>query len=242
MMKLKYLCGLLLLGLTACSEEQLSTYEGNHYVHFTPMEDDKPQLTVFNFATQAPLTQEGEVEVGITLWGFQLEQDAACRVSAVNDKTTAIEGTDYATLQPGVVHQGVPTDTYCVTVYRNAELLNTDYTLTLCLDEVDGCKVGPMEYRYATLQVTDRVTQPKWWEQSVAANLGKYSDLKYRVFIIFMDGKILESLDAYTGIEFVRLIADFKSWWKTEWEKGNYHYYDADGQTPLYETIIDAQP
>ena len=95
------------------------------------------------------------------------------------------------------------------------------------------------EYQYVTIQVTDRISCPVWWSQSSAANLGVYSDMKYRVFIIFMDGEILESLDKYTGIEFVNLIADFKAWWKDQWQQGNYQYYDTDGVTPLYETILD---
>ena len=32
--------------------------------------------------------------------------------------------------------------------------------------------------------------------------------------------------DKYTGIEFVNLIADFKAWWKDQWQQGNYQYYD----------------
>ena len=112
-------------------------------------------------------------------------------------------------------------------------------TLTLSLDAVENCLVGPAEYKHVTIQVTDRISQPVWWNQSSAANLGTYSDMKYRVFIIFMDGEILESLDKYTGIEFVNLIADFKAWWKDQWQQGNYQYYDTDGVTPLYETILD---
>ena len=104
---------------------------------------------------------------------------------------------------------------------------------------MENCLVGPAEYQYVTIQVTDRISCPVWWSQSSAANLGVYSDMKYRVFIIFMDGEILESLDKYTGIEFVNLIADFKAWWKDQWQQGNYQYYDTDGVTPLYETILD---
>ena len=115
----------------------------------------------------------------------------------------------------------------------------SEYTLTLSLDAVENCLVGPAEYQYVTIQVTDRISCPVWWSQSSAANLGVYSDMKYRVFIIFMDGEILESLDKYTGIEFVNLIADFKAWWKDQWQQGNYQYYDTDGVTPLYETILD---
>ena len=148
-------------------------------------------------------------------------------------------GIDYAPLTSGIFHKGLAEDTYEVTVYRNEALLNTEYTLTLSLDAVENCLVGPAEYQYVTIQVTDRISCPVWWSQSSAANLGVYSDMKYRVFIIFMDGEILESLDKYTGIEFVNLIADFKAWWKDQWQQGNYQYYDTDGVTPLYETILD---
>ena len=175
----------------------------------------------------------------MTLLGYLLEENATCDISAVGEKSTARSGIDYAPLTSGIFHSGLAEDTYEVTVYRNEALLNTEYTLTLSLDAVENCLVGPAEYQYVTIQVTDRISCPVWWSQSSAANLGVYSDMKYRVFIIFMDGEILESLDKYTGIEFVNLIADFKAWWKDQWQQGNYQYYDTDGETPLYETILD---
>lgn len=228
-----------LLLFCSCSEEELNVYQGSNYVYFTYMEDKGAQEVEFNFATDAPLVREGKVTVKMTLLGYLLEKDATCSLSVVEDKTTAQAGIDYAPLAPGIFHSGAVEDGYEVTVYRDEELLNTDYTLTLSLDEVEGCLVGPSEYKHVTIKVTDAVSKPVWWEQSAAANLGVYSDRKYRVFIIFMDGEILESLDKYTGIEFANLIADFKAWWKEQWELGNYHYYDADGVTPLYETILD---
>lgn len=235
---LKYLVGLLLL-LTSCSEEELKVYHGSNYIYFTYMDDRSQQTIDFNFATEAPLTRDGKVKARMTLLGYLLDKDINCHISAVADKSTAQENIDYMPLKTGTFHKGQPDDTYEVTVLRNRELLNTNYTLTLCLDSAEDCLIGPSEYRYVTINVTDRVSEPRWWEQSAAANLGKYSDMKYRVFIIFMDGKILESLDEYTGIEFARLIARFKNWWKEQWAQGNYQYYDTDGTTPLYETILD---
>ena len=192
---LTYTIFCLLFVLTSCSEEQLDVYNGDNYVYFTYMSDKSPQKITFNFATDAPLLREGTVKVKMTLLGYLLEENATCDISAVGEKSTA-------------------------------------------LDAVENCLVGPAEYKHVTIQVTDRISQPVWWNQSSAANLGTYSDMKYRVFIIFMDGEILESLDKYTGIEFVNLIADFKAWWKDQWQQGNYQYYDTDGVTPLYETIL----
>ena len=58
----------------------------------------------------------------------------------------------------GIFHKGLAEDTYEVTVYRNEALLNTEYTLTLSLDAVENCLVGPAEYQYVTIQVTDRIS------------------------------------------------------------------------------------
>ena len=183
---LTYTIFCLLFVLTSCSEEQLDVYNGDNYVYFTYMSDKSPQKITFNFATDAPLLREGTVKVKMTLLGYLLEENATCDISAVGEKSTARSGIDYAPLTSGIFHSGLAEDTYEVTVYRNEDLLNTDYTLTLSLD-----------------------------------------------------GEILESLDKYTGIEFVNLIADFKAWWKDQWQQGNYQYYDTDGVTPLYETILD---
>ncbi len=235
---LQYLIALLLLPIS-CSEEKLGVYHGDTYLHFTGMDDRSPQTVNFNFATDAPLAFEGTAKARMTLLGYLPETDIRYVVSVVPEKTTAKAGSDYLPLPEGVFHRGRPDDIYEVRVLRNKELLKTRYTLTLCLDKAEGCRIGPSEFRYVTINVRDQVSRPRWWEQSAAVNLGEYSDLKYRVFIIFMDGKILDSLDGYTGIEFTRLIADFKAWWKQEWARGNYQYYDADGTTPLYDTILD---
>ena len=238
-MKSKITCILaFIFVLAACQEEKLEVYHGSNYVYFTYMDNKKPQFIKFNFATDAPLSLEGKVEVKMTLLGYLLTEDAACSVSVVADQTTATPN-NYRPITPGVFHKNKVEDIYEVTLLRDEALLNTDFTLTLNLDHVEGCLIGPSEYKTVNIHVTDRVTMPKWWNQSAASNLGEYSDMKYRVFIIFMDGEILDSLDGYTGIEFTALIADFKRWWQAEWEKGNYHYYDADGTTPLYQTIID---
>lgn len=225
--------------LTACREEQLNVYDGDNYAHFTYMDDKSPQTVTFNFATDAPLAREGKVAVRLTLWGYLPQTDASYRVSVVEEKTTARLHTDYEPLATGIFHAGQAEDVYEVSVKRNEELLHTDYTLTLSLDEMEHCLIGPAGYRQATIRVTDQLTQPVWWNQSAASRLGVYSAMKYRVFILFMKGEILESLDRYTGIEFAQLISDFKSWWQQEWAKGNYRYYDTDGKTPLYETILD---
>ena len=163
---LTYTTFCLLLVFASCSEEQLEVYHGDNYVYFTYMNDKSPQKITFNFATDAPLLREGTVKVKMTLLGYLLEENATCDISAVGEKSTARSGIDYAPLTSGIFHSGLAEDTYEVTVYRNEALLNTEYTLTLSLDAVENCLVGPAEYQYVTIQVTDRISCPVWWSQS----------------------------------------------------------------------------
>ena len=57
--------------------------------------------------------------------------------------------------------------------YYPEALLNTEYTLTLSLDAVENCLVGPAEYQYVTIQVTDRISCPVWWSKRSAGSGSK---------------------------------------------------------------------
>lgn len=216
---------LLILG-AGCREQTIPTYSGDRYVHFEPQKDQSPQVVMFNFATDAPLATAGKVSLRLNLWGDLLEENATYTLRA-----------NGSALQDGVFAAGAATTTYELPVQRDPDLLGTDYTIEVELTSVQSATVAPQKYKTATVHVIDHVQEPTWWKQSKAKRLGAYSDLKYRVFIIFMDGKILESLDDYTGLTFMILAKKFKSWWKKEWQAGRYHYYAADGVTPLYDTI-----
>ena len=232
-----YLFASIILTAVSCQEEKLKTYSGENYIHFSYMKDRTPQKVEFNFAVDAPLSLEGEVGVEMSLWGFLLEKDAPITVSTVDTSTTAVRGRDYDFPRNAVFQKGVPKDIFRILVKSNKDLLETDFRITLHLDKVENCSCGPEEYLIATIHVTDKVSEPKWWKQSIASNLGPYYDIKYRLFIIFMGGKIIKNLDEYSGIQFAKIISDFKIWWKEEWGRGNYLYYCEDGKTPMYETI-----
>ena len=225
--KLLHLLYIALL-LASCSEERLKTYDGQNFMHFSYMADKSAQRVTFNFATQAPLADEADVPVSLSLWGFPFGADAAYRVSADDGRS----------LQ-GAFRAGRATDTLYLHVSRDTELLATHYTLHLTLEQADGCVVGPSDYASATVTIVDSLDEPRWWSQSMAARLGAYSPLKHRLLIIFMGGEVLTSIDRYTGIEFQQLITDFKQWWRRQWDEGRYRYYATDNQTPLYETIED---
>ena len=100
-------------------------------------------------------------------------------------------------------------------------------------DAEDGFVVAPAKYTQVTVTVKDELpNEPVWW--GTTQDMGDYSPVKYRLLNIYL-GKVLADLDGYTNITFKAEALRFKNWWKENW--ASYTYYDADGTTPLYETI-----
>ena len=210
-------------------------YNGDNYVHFTPNSDDSVTAQ-YNFAVSGT-TRETEVEIPIDvrIWGYLPEQDFKCRFSIDREKTTALPG-DYTEPTEMTFRAGCDAGKLLVKVKRRDVLLATDYNIVVVMESADDHIVGPSIYKAVTINVKDDLSRsrPSWWAQTAA--LGDYSDIKYRVFNIYL-GRFLTSISDYTIIEFEAEAKAFRQWWKGQWEAGNYRYYDTDGTTPLYETI-----
>lgn len=230
------LAALALLACMSCKEDTLEVYHGDNYVHFTPGADGNIRAE-YNFATSGTTAEtEVRVPIEIRLWGYLPESDFMF-MTAVSESGTTASPDDYAVPEETVFRKGYHVDTLWVTVRRRQELLATDYTLTVTMTGAEDHVVAPSEYTNATVIVRDRITAaPVWWNTTQA--LGDYSDMKFRVFNIYL-GKYLTSLADYTSITFEEEVAKFKQWWTEQWAEGNYRYYAEDGSTPLYETIPD---
>lgn len=225
--------------LAGCKEDTLKVYHGDNYLHFTPLADRSVQRSELNFATyKSTGEREGRVPVSLTLWGYLPEDDFRYRVSVVAEGSDATEA-DFDAPDFGTFHAGEAVDTLWIKVRRQEELLKTRFGVTLRLEDAGPCVIGPRAYETVRVEVTDRIAEPAWWNQAYAIRLGAYSDIKYRVFNIYL-GRVLTSLEGYTAISLGEEITRFKAWWKERWQAGEYRYYDADGTTPLYETIADA--
>ncbi len=222
----------------SCSEDKLDVYHGDNYIHFSPLDNGNPLSVTYNFALSGNTAQtEADVPLEITLWGYLPEKPFAYSVAVLPDGTTASAG-DFDEPSSGVFRSSLPVDTLFVRVRRNAELLATSYEIKLELTDAEGHVIGPQKYSAASIKVTDSLSEPSWWNLSFANRLGEYSDMKYRVFNIYL-GRVLTSLDGYTAISFSEEISSFKSWWRSRWAEGEYRYFASDGVTPLYDTISD---
>ena len=232
MNRILYIIPILLLAVS-CKEDTLKVYNGDNYIHFTPGINDKVEPE-YNFALDGMTTRETEasIPVEVRLWGYLPLEDFKYNVG-VDDKTTAVES-DYINPGHGVFRAGYHVDTLWVTVKRRQELLSTDYKVVINMkDAEDGFVVAPAKYTQVTVTVKDELpNEPVWW--GTPQDMGDYSPVKYRLLNIYL-GKVLADLDGYTNITFKAEALRFKNWWKENW--ASYTYYDADGTTPLYETI-----
>lgn len=239
--RILYTIGCLCLLLSGgCTEEKIPLYSGDYYLSFTAQENGDPAYIMMNFAKDAPLAEQTRVEIPVTLWGDLFPENVTYDVEVLADGTTGIEGIDYVDVKRGVFPKNKPSGSLLLTVNRNEELLATGFSVKIRLNEGDGYIVGPKKYNTATVYVTDRVSLPSWWGSTgVAMRLGDYYPVKFRLLSIYLDGDQLPTIDQYTNIEFGNIITGFKAWWIEQWNQGKYHYYAADGTTPLYETISD---
>ena len=235
MKKILYILPILLLAAVSCKEDTLDFYNGDNYVHFTPSVNGNPEAE-YNFALDGVTTEETEalVPVELRIWGYLPTADFKCFVS-IDDKKTNAESSDYEIGEAAVFRTGMHVDTLWVKVKRHSELLKTNYRIVINMDSAENnYVVGPAIYKSVEIKVIDKiVSEPLWW--STTSHLGKYSDLKYRLFNIF-SGKFVTSIDKYTDIEFRQVAADFKAWLQAEWAEGNEYKAD-DNETPLYDTI-----
>lgn len=237
MKRILYILPFVLLASVSCKEDTLDVYNGDNYIHFTPSAADVPQ-TEFNFAYDGKTTRETEckVPVEIRLWGYLPTRDFKCKLSVVKDKTSAASSS-FSLPSETTFRAGHHVDTLWLTVKRNEQLLKTNFTVTVKLEEAEDAHIiGPSKYNTVTVKVTDKIlAEPVWWATKLS-EIGKYTDMKYRVFNYYI-GKVVMNIDNYTSITFKEEAVAFRKWWKAEWEKGNHIYYDSDGKTPLYETI-----
>ena len=226
------------VAFVGCKEDTLKTYSGENYVHFKPDANDVVAAE-YNFAT-GETTRETEysIPVDVRLWGFLPEDDFSFTTEIVADGTTAVPA-DYVLHPQQTFKAGEAEGKFHITVRRREKLLETDYKIVVRMVSADGGHVvAPSAYTTVTISVKDDLSslKPQWWATTKA--LGSYSDIKFRVFNIYL-GRFLKNLNGYTDITFKEEALKFKAWWKQQWDEGNYRYYDTDVTTPLYDTIPD---
>lgn len=189
--------------MTACEEQDIMVFGEERMVYFEKFwrdaiagtETADSTLTTLYFNHPTDMHQQADLIV--VLAGRKLEQDAHFRLRVVDELTTA-RPEDY-TLEDEYTFRALPVpdnatsmqDTIHIQFNRTSHLdeLEDGYRLVLEIEPTDELKVGQYERSRAIIWVSKEPVRPLWWNEEVETYLlGKYSPLKYKLFLENVEG------------------------------------------------------
>ncbi|GHT15733.1 hypothetical protein FACS189426_23530 [Bacteroidia bacterium] len=165
--------------LFSCQKEEIPTYSGDNYLHFTRPASDTLTLS---FGV-LPDVNEYRLPIPVTRIGKPSDKDMQC--SLTSDAASTLLAKEYD-IKPEdlVLHSGRFEDTLHVTIRKNAAMDNEMFLLVLNIVPNETFKPGPEGYLKMPVYVTNKVEQPKWWNvEYTNAFFGPYTLVKYQWFI-----------------------------------------------------------
>lgn len=171
---------ILLVGISACSEEELIGYNSDCYIYFKKESKDS---TVFSFAYDRTATQ-AIINLQLDIIGIIGDQDKAYTIHFLPEESSAQP--DKHLLLPKVMQQIKASDTtgFLSIIVLNQYLDQGAVTAVFELRESFDFKVGLHNNIKARVIITNQLSRPQWWNGWHEGNgLGTYSGEKYQAFI-----------------------------------------------------------
>ena len=171
----------LVLVFFSCSEEKIMRYNApENYIRFTNAYWDSVRVSFVNYPTENSF----EVKLPVEITGSVLASALDYEVVVDKDASTGIEGTHFS-LERVTFGAGVFSDTLRMKLNRTADMKEGEFRIVLRLKDNENFTVIPSDYDYAIVRVSDKMSQPDWWNRGIVNDyLGAYSDDKYTLFII----------------------------------------------------------
>lgn len=171
----------LVLVFFSCSEEKIMRYNApENYIRFTSTYQDSVRVSFVNYPTASSF----EVKLPVEIVGNVLASALDYEVVVDKDMSTGIEGTHFS-LERVTFGAGVFSDTLRMKLNRTADMKKDEFRIVLRLKDNGNFTVIPSDNDYAIVRVSDKISQPDWWDRGIINDyLGTYSDDKYTLFII----------------------------------------------------------
>lgn len=222
----KYLIYILFLSflwnVSGCSKDDIKLYNDKDYILFTKYIQDS---TSFSFLAY-PNVEQAEYKLEVKLIGLPSDKDREYKISVMKDYTDTPDGT-YILPEKFVMEAGQVVDTCVIVFKKTPELSSVARRLTLCLEETEDFALGQADRLVAIINVSNIIFKPDWWNSTVERTwLGKYSDMKYELFIKINDGKVNVNVSDANEIRTCTL--KLKNYLKQMAEK-NQTVYEKDG-------------
>ncbi len=169
------------LFMAACSEEELNGYSADSYIYFNKSVNDS---TVFSFAYE-PGQSEGVVELKLNTISRLENYDRDFSVKFLAEESTAQEGRDFTFSPTDLVVKANDSIAYMkIAVKKSDAIKGTSVKAVFEIAPNDHFEQGLVKNRKANVIISDKLSQPAWWDSwHTSSGLGVYSDKKYTLFI-----------------------------------------------------------
>lgn len=231
MNKIYLLITALFVFLFSCTEDKIMTYKSSvDYLQFSKSVKDSTICSFLAF----PNDMERQIPLVVELTGFSIPSDRTYKISVVPELSSAQE-MHYTPVSEFTFRANRHTDTCWINIKKTPDLLEKTVRLVFQLVENDEFKIGQTEFSMAVLSITNKISKPVWWTNTVTNYyLGYYSDKKYRLFITATGKAEIDNNDAEELLNEALL---FKYYLRQEKEAGRTVYED-DGTEMTVSLIV----
>lgn len=207
-----------------CSENVNTGFDSDGAVYFqlntSSWGDARDSL---NFSFVGNPGTEARLNLRVMLMGDASERERKVRVNVDRERTTAVEGTHYAALQPeytiaaGDFHTEIP-----VTLYRTDDLETAPRVLTLELEASPDLSPGLTARTRARIIFTDQLLKPDDWEDNQGWVFGVWSRVKHEKCLELIGPAFPDNFEDHTHMSNSGSLA-------SRWFENNYPVYDENG-------------
>lgn len=169
-----------LIGLSACSEDNLTGYSLDSYIYFAKESIDS---TIFSFAYDNKQT-EGVLKLKLNLVSLLEARERSFGVRFLPNESSAKEGIHFEWQERGQLIAANDSIGYLTLLIKKGDLNKSAVEAVFELVDSDDFKVGLRSNSRARVIISDKLSRPKWWDDwHISSGLGTYSDEKYSAFI-----------------------------------------------------------
>lgn len=186
-MKKNIILSLILVSIFSCTEIGIEAYNESNYLSLTRGIKDTTRLSFFFLPSD-----EVDYPIEVNLIGKTLDRDMKYKIAI--DKTVT-NAPDYIFKMPTefIFSKGQLKDTFYIRLTNTEELKTKEYIIGYHVVDTEVIRATGALLGRSIMTISDKATRPAWWttiEEMLPLGgsfeqtyLGKYSDLKYELFM-----------------------------------------------------------
>lgn len=177
----------------SCKKTTDLMYKSDPRVYFykygrTPDQDS----TNYNFSYQDVSVVKDTIYVQLRIMGDATNYDREVNI-LVDDSSTAVENQDFA-FGPKIIHAGAYADSIPVYLFKTAKMESGELHLNMTIGTSKDFKPGYTDNSWDltaggsrlnfAINITNQLTKPAFWDNSLAYFFGTYSQVKFQYIIV----------------------------------------------------------